>query len=93
VIERPRRKHETRSVFLFDLLELDGVDMRREPIETRKETFASVLRRVGRGFASTSHFIHSGEVVYRHACKMGLEGIVSKRLGSGYTRQAARATG
>jgi bifunctional non-homologous end joining protein LigD len=66
------------------------VDLRREPIETRKETLASVLRGVKAGLRLNEHFIHSGEVVYRHACKMGLEGIVSKRLGSRYTSGRTR---
>jgi bifunctional non-homologous end joining protein LigD len=46
VFERLRRKHEARAAFLYayDLLELDGVDLRREPIETRKATLASLLR-------------------------------------------------
>ena len=41
-----RRKPWGEHVFLyaFDLLELDGTDLRREPIETRKATLASVLR-------------------------------------------------
>jgi ATP-dependent DNA ligase len=39
------------------------------------------------------HLEHpEGDVVFRHACKMGLEGIVSKRLGSRY-RRAGRPTG
>jgi bifunctional non-homologous end joining protein LigD len=92
VFERLRRKHDARAAFLyaFDLLELDGVDLRREPIETRKETLASVLRGVKAGLRLNEHFIHSGEVVYRHACKMGLEGIVSKRLGSVYRSGRSR---
>ena len=86
MFERLRRKHEARAVFLyaFDLLELDGVDLRREPIEVSKKTLASLLRKIGAGLRLNEHFIHSGEVVYRHACKMGLEGILSKRLGSPY---------
>ena len=32
-------------MFAFDLLELDGVDMRREPIETRKATLAIIVRK------------------------------------------------
>jgi ATP-dependent DNA ligase len=49
-MERPQ--HDARTVFLFafDLLELDGVDLRREPIETRKATLASLLRGPGRGY-------------------------------------------
>jgi bifunctional non-homologous end joining protein LigD len=86
VFERLRRKHEAKSAFLyaFDLLELDGVDLRREPIETRKATLASVLRGSGAGLRLNEHFLHAGDVVFRHACRMGLEGIVSKRLGSRY---------
>jgi hypothetical protein len=36
------------------------------------------------GLRLNEHLAHDGELVFRHACKMGLEGIVSKRLGSRY---------
>jgi len=36
------------------------------------------------GLRLNEHLAHDGESVFRHACKMGLEGIVSKRLGSSY---------
>jgi hypothetical protein len=36
-------------LYAFDLLELDGRDLRREPLETRKATLASLLRFCGRG--------------------------------------------
>ena len=36
------------------------------------------------GLRLNEHLAHDGESVFRHACKMGLEGIVSKRLGSRY---------
>jgi bifunctional non-homologous end joining protein LigD len=86
VFERLRRKREGRHVFLyaFDLLELDGTDLRREPIETRKATLASLLRGSLLGLRLNEHLIHPGDMVFQHACKMGLEGIVSKRLGSRY---------
>ena len=72
-------------LFAFDLLELNGQDLRREPIETRKATLASVLRRAGAGVHLNEHLEHEdGEVVFGHACKMGLEHIMSKRLGSIY---------
>src|SRR5215831_12370836 len=79
VFARLRSKPSGNHVFLyaFDLLELDGQDLRREPLETRKATLASLLR-------LNEHLAHDGELVFRHACKMGLEGIVSKRLGSRY---------
>jgi bifunctional non-homologous end joining protein LigD len=71
-------------LYAFDLLELDGADLRREPLETRKATLASLLRSCPPGARLNEHLTHSGDVVFRHACAMGLEGIVSKRLGSPY---------
>jgi bifunctional non-homologous end joining protein LigD len=84
--ERLRYQRSGRHVFLFafDLLELDGEDLRREPFETRKATLASLLRHCLPGLRLNEHLAHPGDVVFQHACKMGLEGIVSKRLGSRY---------
>jgi ATP-dependent DNA ligase len=68
----------------FDRIELDGEDFRREPIETRKSTLKSLLRGKHAGIAFNAHFIADGAIVYRQACVLGCEGIVSKRLGSPY---------
>ena len=68
----------------FDLLELDGVDLRPEPIEVRKRTLAGLLRREHRGITFNRHFEGDGAIIYKHACALGCEGIVSKRLGSSY---------
>ena len=82
---RQRRNEATAFMFAFDLLELDGVDMRREPIETRKATLASIVRKSLPGVRLNEHIAHpKGAVVFQHACKLGAEGIVSKRLGSRY---------
>jgi bifunctional non-homologous end joining protein LigD len=43
-----------------------------------------LLRPARVGLQVNEHIEHPGDVVFRHACKMGLEGIVSKRLGSPY---------
>jgi len=45
---------------------------------------ASLLRSCGPGLRLVEHLDHGGDIVYRHACKLGCEGIVSKRLGSPY---------
>jgi bifunctional non-homologous end joining protein LigD len=85
--DRIRYRRHDASVFLyaFDLIELNGDDLRREPLEVRKTTLASVLRKAGPGVQLNEHLEHEdGEVVFRHACKLGLEGIVSKRKGSPY---------
>ena len=86
VFDRLRYRRQDARVFLFafDLLELNGQDLRREPLETRKATLASLLRGSLPGLRLNEHLTHDGESVFRHACKMGLEGIVSKRLGSRY---------
>ena len=82
---RHRRNEAVAFLYAFDLLELDGVDLRREPLETRKATLASILRKSRPGVRLNEHMEHpEGAVVFLHGCKMGLEGIVSKRLGSRY---------
>jgi ATP-dependent DNA ligase len=80
------RRHDA-SVFLyaFDLMELNGDDLRREPFEVRKATLASVLARAAVGVRLNEHIEADGPTVFAHACKMGLEGIVSKRKDSRYT--------
>ena len=45
-----------------------------------RTTLASLLRGSLSGLRLNEHLAHDGESVFRHACKMGLEGIVSKRL-------------
>ena len=84
--DKLRHRSHDPEVFLvaFDLLELDGQDLRREPLEVRKQTLASLLRGSLPGVQFNAHLMHRGDIVFEHACKMGLEGIVSKRLGSAY---------
>jgi bifunctional non-homologous end joining protein LigD len=85
--DRIRYRRHDASVFLyaFDLIELNGDDLRREPLEVRKATLASVLSKTGPGLRLNEHLEHDdGEIVFRHACKLGLEGIVSERKGSPY---------
>jgi bifunctional non-homologous end joining protein LigD len=77
-------------LYAFDLLELDGEDLRHEPLETRKATLASLLRSWRPGLRLVEHLEHGGDVVYRHACRLGCEGIVSKRLGSPYVSGRTR---
>jgi bifunctional non-homologous end joining protein LigD len=64
-------------------------------IEVRKATLVSILRKARHGIRFNEHLEHDcGLTVFQHACKMGLEGIVSKRLGSiRVTDQADHLTG
>ena len=68
----------------FDLIEIDGQDLRWQPIEDRKAALKNLLRPSHPGIAFNKHFDVEGAVVFHHACKLGCEGIVSKRLGSPY---------
>ena len=75
-----RKGSKDAFLFAFDLLELDGSDLRREPWETRRATLASLLRKSCRGIRLCEHiYADDGEAVFHHACRMGLEGIIAKR--------------
>jgi bifunctional non-homologous end joining protein LigD len=71
-------------LYAFDLIELNGEDLRRDPIEQRKTDLARILARAGNGIILNEHIEDDGELVFHHACKLGCEGIVSKRKGSSY---------
>src|SRR5215470_8925593 len=68
----------------FDLIELDGKNLRWVPIEERKHALANVLYRERDGIAFNQHYDGDGPAIFKHACALGCEGIVSKRLGSTY---------
>jgi bifunctional non-homologous end joining protein LigD len=68
----------------FDLIELDGADLRRAPIEHRKQKLARLVRAPRPGIVVNEHYDGDGEIVFKYACKLGCEGIVSQRLGSPY---------
>ncbi len=77
-------RHDAAAVLCaFDLIELDGKDMRRAPIEERKATLAKLPSRALDGIAFND-YSGDGAIIYKHACALGCEGIVSKRLGSPY---------
>lgn len=90
---------ERRAILIaFDLLELDGEDLRREPLERRRARLARLLapRKGAAGAAIAAGLMlnealeQSGEAVFHQACRLGLEGIVSKRRGSAYSSGRSR---
>jgi bifunctional non-homologous end joining protein LigD len=68
----------------FDLLQVDGRDLRREPLEARKRALAKLLRGAHSSLVINTYYEAEGAIVFRQACRLGCEGIVSKRLGSPY---------
>ncbi len=81
---RRARHGEDALLIAFDLIELDGEDLRPTPIEHRKRKLARLVRRPHAGIVVNEVFEGDGDILFAHACKLGCEGIVSKQLGSLY---------
>ena len=76
----------------FDLLMLDGDDLRRKPLGERKAALRKVLFRIeGGGIQYVEHTEGHGAKMFAAVCKLGLEGIVSKRLTSIYKSGRSKA--
>jgi bifunctional non-homologous end joining protein LigD len=85
-----RQPQSEAALFAFDLLELGGKDLRHTPLEERKGTLAKLVRKSSWAVQLNEHIAERGDIVFRHACKLGFEGIVSKRLGSPYRSGRSR---
>jgi bifunctional non-homologous end joining protein LigD len=71
--------------YAFDLLWLDGDDLREEALVERKAKLEALLGGDGEGpLRYSEHFHEPGKSMLRHACRMGLEGVVSKRADAPY---------
>jgi bifunctional non-homologous end joining protein LigD len=81
-----RRSETNESAFMwaFDLIEVNGADLRRDPLEARKAALRVMLGRASMGACFNEHLEGDGAIVFQHACKLGLEGIISKRKNSRY---------
>jgi bifunctional non-homologous end joining protein LigD len=92
VFDALHRRHMATHAMLyaFDLLELDGEDPRPLPLGERKAKLAKLLARAPLGIVFNEHTDEDGAVVFRHACKLGFEGIVSKRHASAYRSGPSR---
>ena len=70
--------------FVFDLLHLDGVAVATLPLLERKRRLAALLAGAPAPLRYAPHVEGSGAAVLREACRLGLEGIVSKRADAAY---------
>jgi bifunctional non-homologous end joining protein LigD len=71
--------------YVFDLLYRDGYDLTAVPLETRKQALADLLEGSDlRQVRLSEHFTETGTTLLKHACKIGLEGIISKRRNAPY---------
>jgi ATP-dependent DNA ligase len=75
------RKHDQEvQLYAFDMLAGDGDDYRKLPLSLRKTNLARLLRSRSEGiFIAPFEQGEIGPDLFRHACKFGLEGLVSKR--------------
>ena len=71
-------------LFAFDLLEHDGTDLRDLPLIERKRRLARLIGKVKHAIRFVEHLTDDGPTVFDHVCRMGLEGIVSKRTDAPY---------
>ncbi len=75
--------------FAFDLLFVDGEDLRKQPLADRKERLHDILSKaIGKKTSSliryVEHFTSGGDAILQSACKLSLEGIISKKLNAPY---------
>jgi bifunctional non-homologous end joining protein LigD len=71
--------HEA-TLCAFDLLELDGEAYRARPLIERRQRLFKLLSPAYGGLEYVEHLEGDGAVIFEHACKLGLEGIVCKRI-------------
>ena len=74
----------------FDLIELNGKDWAAAPLEERKLRLAQLLR-LSTDIHYNEHFDCDGDTLFKHACKLKLEGIVSKRRDYPYRSGPSKA--
>jgi len=71
--------------FVFDLLELDGKDLRKQPLLERKAKLEKLLAKAPAILKYSEHVVGRGDELFAEACRRGLEGIICKRADAPYT--------
>jgi bifunctional non-homologous end joining protein LigD len=71
-------------LYAFDLIEYDGEDLRRRPFLDRKAALTRLLGGIKAGILLNEHIAEDGPTVYAYACRLGAEGIVSKKVDGTY---------
>jgi ATP-dependent DNA ligase len=84
-----RAADQSAVALAFDLL-LSGEDIRRQPLIERKKALQWVLRKAREGIQYVEYSEGDGRKMFQAVCKLGLEGIVSKKLNSSYRSGPSR---
>jgi bifunctional non-homologous end joining protein LigD len=79
-------RYDRLRYYAFDLLYLEGRDLRNEPLVKRKAALARLLKREGKNslIQNVEHLDDDGPAVFKSACSLGLEGIISKLRNAPY---------
>src|SRR5690349_15833159 len=78
------RESDQLYYYLFDLLYLNGYDLRAVPLLERKALLSRLLQSAPAKLKESTHVLGSGKAFFAQGCKMGLEGVVSKRADAPY---------
>ena len=77
---RRREAAHAAILYAFDLIEHDSEDLRNLPFLDRKAALARLLRNTEAGILFNERIAEDGPIVFAHACRLGAEGIVSKKV-------------
>jgi bifunctional non-homologous end joining protein LigD len=78
------RDAEAAVLYAFDCLYAEGEDLRARPLAERKERLGALLAGADGALRFSDHIEGDGDAMIRHACRIGLEGVVSKRADRPY---------
>jgi bifunctional non-homologous end joining protein LigD len=70
---RSREGARSAALFAFDLIELDGADLRSQPLLDRKAALARLLRGIKAGILLNEHIVENGALVFEHVCRLGAD--------------------
>ncbi len=86
VLSHSNSKKKKLIYYVFDLLFLNGNDLRNQPLLERKKLLTSILKNhpSKKSVKLSEHIIGQGPQFFKQACQTGLEGIISKRAASPY---------
>jgi bifunctional non-homologous end joining protein LigD len=79
------------TYYLFDLLELDGKDLRKRPLTERKEMLRGLLKGTAAPLIYSDHVVGNGAKAFAQACAMKLEGLISKQADAPYRSGRTRS--
>ena len=89
-LARRGQTHVPVFFYIFDVVWLDGQDVRGLPLRARKRLLRAALRFDDRSLRFSTHRNRDGEAFFEEACRKGWEGLVAKRADSPYSPKRSR---